>query len=157
VDKLSQIAGQVERGFTGIGENITSVLIRDTAFLILLIPVLDVLHVICETSFINSGRCHKTETVLGAVTLTALSEATVAVSHKLVGTGTRDTLDFECEVDMLEDTVVSVAVQVLHKSERVLRVTVVANAGNLSNGLNGVWGSLDKSNFHWIFPPSFFC
>jgi hypothetical protein len=104
---------------------------------------------------VNRTGFDNTETVLGAITLTALSEATVAVSHKLVRASTRDTLDLEREVDMLEDTVVSVAVQVLHQSERILGVTVVTDTCDLSDSFNGVRGCLYECYLHGIFPPCF--
>ena len=155
VNEFSQITGEVERGFTRIRQNVSCVLVGNTAVLILLVPVLNVLHIVCEASFINGGRSHKAETVLGAITLTALSKATVAVSHKLVRASTRDTLDLEREVDMLEDAVVSVAVQVLHQSERILGVTVVTDTCDLSDSLNGVRGCLYECCLYGIFPPCF--
>ena len=58
--------------------------------------------------------------------------------HELMGASTRNPLDFEGEIDVLENTVMSVAVQVLHQSDRVFRVTVIANACDLRNSFDGV-------------------
>jgi hypothetical protein len=63
-----------------------------------------------------------TETLLGAVTLTTLSEATMSVSYKLMGASARYILDLECEVDMLEARMMTVFIQMCYKTERVLRV-----------------------------------
>jgi hypothetical protein len=63
-----------------------------------------------------------TETLLGAVTLTTLSEATMSMSYQLMGTSARDILDLKCEVDMLEHAVMTVSVQMFYETERVCRV-----------------------------------
>ena len=58
--------------------------------------------------------------------------------HELMGTSTRNSLDFEGEVDVLEYAVMSIAVKVLHQSERVLGVAVIADTCDFRNGFDGV-------------------
>jgi hypothetical protein len=70
----------------------------------------------------NGIGFYYTKTVLGAVTLTTLSEATMSVSYKLMGASARNVLDFECKVDMLEARMMTVFIQMCYKTERVLRV-----------------------------------
>ena len=138
VNKLTKITGEVERGLTGIRENVASVLIGNTVVLQFSVCFVNVSYNVFIITFtgiilLNARGKNHLETVLGTITLASLCEATMSVSHKLVRTGTRDTLNLKGEVDMLKHAMVSVTVQVLHQPEGILRVTVVTDTRNLSD------------------------
>ena len=80
VDKFSEVAGDVKRGFTGIGENETSILIRSTLVGMFLIPFVNLLHLLVERVVLYIGRSDELETILGAVSLTTLSETAMSVT-----------------------------------------------------------------------------
>jgi hypothetical protein len=75
------------------------------------------------------------------------------VPNQLMGTGSGDALDLEGEVDMLEHTVVTTFVEVLHQSHGVLGVAVIADRCDLRNGLHRVRGGLNHGYIHSQFPP----
>ena len=107
MDKLSQVAGQVQLGLTGVGENISCVLIRNTSFLCIGVSIGNSFHkllvVSAIISFCDSRWNDKPKAVLRTISLTALSETTVPMPHELVRTGTGDTLDFEGEMNVFKD------------------------------------------------------
>jgi hypothetical protein len=110
VDKFTQVAGEVEGGGASVGKNVTSVLVGSAALLVMLIPSFEAFHIRLETEFIHCIGQYVIESVLRAISLTPLRETTVAVSHQLMGARAGDPLDFEGEIDMLEYTVMTVAV-----------------------------------------------
>jgi hypothetical protein len=104
---------------------------------------------------IDTGGSDEVESFLGAITLTALSEGAMSVSHKLVRTSTGDSIDFESEIDMLKNGMMTVLVKVFDQSYRILGIAIVADTSNLSDSLDRIWCSLNKFYFH-PFPPNKF-
>ena len=103
VHQFPEIKGHIQRGGTGVGEDVPSVLIGNTFFLVVFVPVLNILHIICEATAVDSRRFHIIKPILRAIPLAALGEAAMSMSHKLMGTGSGDTFDFEGEVDMFKN------------------------------------------------------
>jgi hypothetical protein len=146
--QLPEITGQIQGSSTGIGEDIPGIFVGDIISLVFLVPIFNILHIICEAPFINSRRSYKLKPVLGTVPLAPLSEAAMPVSHQLMGTGSGDTFDFEGEVDMLHHRMMAVAVQMLDQSQWVLGVAVIADRCDLSNRFDWVGRCLDQSDIH---------
>ena len=67
---------------------------------------------------------------------------------KLMGAGSGDTFNFESEVDVFKHTVVTTVVEMLHQSHGVLRITVITDGSNLSDGLHCIGRCLHESYFH---------
>lgn len=138
MNQLSQIQRHIQRRFTGIGQDVSCVLIRRAVRLILGVPFGDNAHVVIELILTNRGRYDVAEAVLIAVTLTALGVAGVTVAYQLMRTRTTDTVNAEGEVDMLKRAVMPVFIQVRHQYHRIFRIAVVTNRSNLRNRVDGI-------------------
>jgi hypothetical protein len=148
VDKFPEITGQIQRSGTGIGEDISGILVGDTFRLITVIPISDLFHSVTHFYRVDGVRGNILETILGTISLAPLGKGTMPVSHQLVGTGPGDTFDLEGEVDVFQHTMMSVTVEVLHQTHRVGWVAVVADGCNLCNGLHRVRGGLNQGDLH---------
>jgi hypothetical protein len=151
VDKFPEIAGQIQRCGACVGEDIPGILVGDICFLELTIPSLTTFYAVLHVNVRDGIRGNITKPIFGAVSLTTLGEATMPVSYKLMGTGSGDTFDFEGKVDMLKHAVMTVSVKMLYQSHRVLGIAVIADGGDLSDGLHRIGSSLNQSDFHSHF------
>jgi hypothetical protein len=103
VDQFPEIERHIKRCGTGIGKDITGIFVGNTC---LLESTVTRLYSIMERSvpiLWNGFGSHRLEPILGAIPLTTLGEATMPVSHQLMGTGSGNTFNLEGEVDMLHD------------------------------------------------------
>jgi hypothetical protein len=148
MDQFPKIARQIKRSGTGVGEDIPGILVGDIGLLVFLVPIFNVLHIICEASFVDGGRSYKLESVLGAVPLAPLSEAAMSMSHQLMGTGSGDAFNLEGEIDVFKHTVMTVFVEVFNQTHRVLGIAVIADRRNLRHGFHRVRGGLNQCDFH---------
>jgi hypothetical protein len=151
VDQLTEIARQIHRSCTGIGQDIPSILVGNPFCLVTVVPVSDSLHSETQFNRVDGVRGYILETVLGTVPLAPLGKAAVPVSHQLMRTGPGDTFNLEGEVDMLKHTVVATGVQMLYQRHRVLGITVVADRCDLRDGFHRVGGGLNQSDIHGQF------
>jgi hypothetical protein len=102
VDKLSEIAGQIQRGGTGVGEDIPSIFVWYTQPLVTSIPILESIHIGRHRFSGHGVGCNVLETILVAVPLAALGKTAMPVSHQLMGTCPGNSFNFEGEVDVLK-------------------------------------------------------
>jgi hypothetical protein len=154
VDQFPQIARQIQRSSTGVGEDIAGIFVGDM-MLKFIIVILDNAHQIfvtiltvnvCDGMWLNHLKA-----ILGAVPLTTLSEAAMPVSYKLMGTSPGDTFDLKSKINMFEYGMMTAFIKVLHQYHRVLGIAVIADGGNLCNGFDGVRGSLYECYIHSYF------
>jgi hypothetical protein len=102
MDQFPQIAREVQRSCTGVGEDIPGIFIRYTVLLVRTICPLDNFQVIRKFILIDAHGCYEIKSVLGAVPLTTLSKTAMPVSYKLMGTGSGDTFNLEGKINMLK-------------------------------------------------------
>jgi hypothetical protein len=148
VYQFSQIERHVQRGGTGIGEDITGILVGDILPLVVAVKAFDYAHVASELSSVDRGGGYILEPFFGTIPLATLGKGTMPMSHQLMGAGPGDTFNLEGEVDMLKHTMMATCVKVLHQGHRVLGITVIADGGNLSDGLHRIGCCLYECYVH---------
>jgi hypothetical protein len=152
MDQFSEITGQIQRCGTGIGEDVPGIFVGYTQILIVIIPTLYVFHILIEGAIAQGRGYYILETIFRAVPLATLSEAAMAVTHQLMGTGSGNTFNLEGEVDMLKYAMMATCVQMLDQGHSVLGVAVIADRCDLGDGLYRVRGGLNQSDFHISSP-----
>jgi hypothetical protein len=141
-NEFSQVTRHEQGGLTGVRKDISSIFVWYTQLLICFVSFGNSFDKVHEGDFVHGLRYYYTKAVFGAVTLATLSEAAVSVSYELMGTRSGDAFNFEGEINVFEDTVMSVFVEVLHQAQRVFRIAVVTDACDFRDKLNRVWGGL---------------
>jgi hypothetical protein len=103
VDQFPEVAGQIQRSSTGVGEDIPGILIGYTVLLVCTICPLDNFQVIRKFILIDALWDYILKAILRAVPLATLGKAAMPVSHQLMGTCPGDTFNFEGEVDVFHN------------------------------------------------------
>jgi hypothetical protein len=79
VDQFPEIAGQIQRSGTGVGEDIPGILVGNITGLVVRVEPFDSFHIIHEIISIDGLRDYTLEPILGTLPLTTLSKATMAM------------------------------------------------------------------------------
>jgi hypothetical protein len=102
VDKFAEITGHIEGCGTGIGENVSRILVGHSTILITFVERLYCRHINHEINGIERSWLNVIEPIFRTVSLTSLRKGAMSVSYQLMRASAGDTLDFEREVDVFK-------------------------------------------------------